>query len=60
MLPDLIAHGHCLLRRSGDGVKEDASYDARQTADHEPFPNVSHVTLPSIVASTLLPASFSA
>jgi hypothetical protein len=32
MLTDLIADGQCLLGRSRDGVKDDASHDARQSA----------------------------
>jgi hypothetical protein len=60
MLPDLITDGQCFLRRSGDAVKDDASHDSRQTTYHEPFPNVSHMTLLSIVASALLLASLSA
>jgi hypothetical protein len=43
MLTDLFTYGHCLFRRSGEGVKHDSGRDAGQTAYDEPFPYVLHV-----------------
>jgi hypothetical protein len=43
MFTDLLADGHRLRRRSGEGVKNDASRDTCQAAHNEPFPYTFHV-----------------
>ncbi len=48
MLTDLTTHGHGPLRCSANGVKDNASRDASQTAHEEAFPDISHVIASSV------------